>query len=542
MKANFVILIVVATLSSQCAGFMPLKQAITSTLQTRRRLTTSAFMEHREVLQQALGSMDVFSGSAQSVMQDLHHHASSLLLSLSDGGVGEGAALDAPAAAVPKDMSDVSRYSTVDKTGFIGFFADYIEQAIDLIHKGLQGAGLHNTYGISIIIFTLLGWYFSFRSGGADAALRPISGTANHWLPHHSPSFYPPYPPSFHPALLAVKALTFPLTKTQIVSTVKMQQLTPMQEKIKARYPDKADEQTKNQMLSQLFQAAQVNPLAGCLPALAQIPIFISLYRALQNLIAENKLNEPFLWIPDLEGPTYTLPPSQSMDWIKSAFTGNPDLGWSSTLAFLSLPAILFVSQTISQKVMRPPTDPNKVLTEQEQISQGLINNLPFIVAFFSINVPAGLAVYWIVNNAMTTLITVLTKGSIVAEPVTPEVSKMMAMLEAGPGKMSMRGPRGSGKEELRTGVIMPKKAEKRDGFASGAAAQPAMGMTTNYDAAKAEGAEVSAASDVASSGGSARLVDAGGFDGDEEGQQPVEGERKRKKRVKPAQKKPKRG
>ena len=75
-----------------------------------------------------------------------------------------------------------------------------------------------------------------------------------------------------------------------------MQKLTPLQKRIQERYVD--DEPTKNKMLSQLFQAANVNPLAGCAPALIQIPIFISLYRALQNLIAENKLDEPFLWIP----------------------------------------------------------------------------------------------------------------------------------------------------------------------------------------------------------------------------------------------------
>ena len=271
-----------------------------------------------------------------------------------------------------------------------------------------------------------------------------------------------------------------------------MQQLTPMQEKIKARYPDKADEQTKNQMLSQLFQAANVNPLAGCLPALAQIPIFISLYRALQNLVAENKLDEPFLWIPDLEGPIYTLPPSQSLDWVKSAVTGNPNLGWPDTLAFLSLPLILFISQTISQKVLQPKKDPNKVLSESEQISQGLINNLPFIVAFFSINVPAGLAVYWIINNIMTTVITVVTKGSIGTEPVTPEVSKMMAMLDAGPGKMTMRA-RGSGKEELRTGVVA-KKAASKEGFAS----TNAMNMASEGGA---EAAEVSAASALVATG-----------------------------------------
>ena len=103
-----------------------------------------------------------------------------------------------------------------------------------------------------------------------------------------------------------MKALILPLTKSQLESTSKMQKLTPLQQKITKKYAN--DEATKNQLLSQLFQAANVNPLAGCLPALIQIPIFISLYRALTNLVAENKLDEPFLWIPDLEGPGKAYP------------------------------------------------------------------------------------------------------------------------------------------------------------------------------------------------------------------------------------------
>jgi len=228
--------------------------------------------------------------------------------------------------------------------------------------------------------------------------------------------------------LRAVKALTLPLTTTQLQSTTKMQKMALLQQKIQAKYAN--DEKTKNQLLAALFQAANVNPLAGCFPALVQIPIFISLYRALQNLIAENKLDEPFLWIPDLQGPTYKLPPGQSLDWIKSAFTGTPDLGWESTLAFLSIPVILFVSQTLSTRVLQPPKDPNKVLTEQEQISQGLVNNIPFIIAFFSLNVPAGLGVYWVINNILTTIITLVVKNQFKDDVLPIEVENIMRDIE----------------------------------------------------------------------------------------------------------------
>lgn len=187
----------------------------------------------------------------------------------------------------------------------------------------------------------------------------------------------------------------------------------------------------KNQYLAQLFQVANVNPLAGCLPAFVQIPIFISLYRALQNLVAENKLDEPFLWIPDLEGPVFRNSPETSMNWIKSVFSGNPLLGWHDTLAYLSIPFILYISQSISQKVLQPPKDPNKVLTEQEQVSQGILNYLPVMIAFFSINVPAGLGIYWVFNNILTTVVTISIRNKIKDEPLPAEVSQLMATIDA---------------------------------------------------------------------------------------------------------------
>ena len=219
-----------------------------------------------------------------------------------------------------------------------------------------------------------------------------------------------------------------------------------------------------SQLLSQLFQTAQVNPLAGCLPALVQIPIFISLYRALQNLVAENKLDEPFLWIPDLEGPVYSSPPGESLDWIKSIFSGAPTLGWHDTVAFASLPVILYVSQTLSQKVLQPPKDPNKVLSEQEQVTQGLVNNLPFIVAFFSLNVPAGLGLYWVVNNILTTIITVVVKNKFRDTQMPPEVEQMMAMIDNQGAAKAVPRERGGGRAEMRMAL---EDRPSTSGFAS---------------------------------------------------------------------------
>jgi YidC/Oxa1 family membrane protein insertase len=70
----------------------------------------------------------------------------------------------------------------------------------------------------------------------------------------------------------------------------------------------------------------------------------------------QNELNEPFLWLPNLEGPTYGAAPADGMNWLTKNWDGLiPPLGWHDTIAFLSIPLILIVSQSVSQKLLQPP-------------------------------------------------------------------------------------------------------------------------------------------------------------------------------------------
>ena len=432
-------------------------------------------------------SIDAF----HHAIQHIDVHALHTTLNLADADVAASAVGDAAAAvAVPPPAAAAasSGLYKVDKTGFVGFVADLFEQAIDLLHNVAKGTGATSTYGLAIVFFTFL-----------------------------------------------IKAATLPLTMQQLESTTKMQKLAPLQQKIQAKYPNKEDEQTKNQMVAQLFQTANVNPLAGCLPALVQIPVFISLYRALQNLVAENKLDEPFLWIPDLEGPVYTSGAGESMNWFYSIFSGNPSLGWDDTRAFLSLPIILFISQTISTKILQPARDPNKPMTEQEQFSQGLVNNLPFIVAFFSLNVPAGLGIYWITNNILTTLITLAVKASLKDEAMPAEVAQMMAALDApaGGAAVKTRGPSSSSREMMRSTVVEDSK--KVGGF----------GATLKAIDVEGSVAAASAPEAGAGAGAAAAASDDDEDDGDDDDEEDdkdaaasTSDAPKRKKRTKPASKK----
>lgn len=133
-----------------------------------------------------------------------------------------------------------------------------------------------------------------------------------------------------------------------------------------------------------------------------QLPVFIGLYRAVLALAKDNKLDEPFLWLPNLEGPVYGADPTHGSDWILKGWEGGtPTLGWGDTLAFLTLPVFLVISQFISQQLMQPKTqDPS------QENANAVLKFLPLLIGWFSLNVPAALGIYWVANNVITTALT----------------------------------------------------------------------------------------------------------------------------------------
>jgi YidC/Oxa1 family membrane protein insertase len=104
-----------------------------------------------------------------------------------------------------------------------------------------------------------------------------------------------------------VKLLTLPLTKQQVESSMATQNLKPRLDAIKERYGK--DKKKVQKETSRLYEEAKVNPLAGCGPSILQIPIFIGLYRSLNNVAKSGTLdNEGFLWIPSLAGAPARTP------------------------------------------------------------------------------------------------------------------------------------------------------------------------------------------------------------------------------------------
>lgn len=200
-----------------------------------------------------------------------------------------------------------------------------------------------------------------------------------------------------------VKLALLPVTYKQMESAQRLQALAPKAKELKEKYG--RNKALLNQLTAKLYEDAEVNPLAGCLPALAQIPIFIALYRSLLNLASNSDFNEPFLWLPSLAGPLYGQ--QRGMDWLTANWVdGVPSLGWHDTIAFLTIPAILVVTQSISQRMLSPPTpdDPKAAQTQR------ILKYLPFMVGYFSLSVPAGLGLYWITNNLISTSISLAIK------------------------------------------------------------------------------------------------------------------------------------
>jgi YidC/Oxa1 family membrane protein insertase len=269
--------------------------------------------------------------------------------------------VDAAAVATPDAVDAAATAAAADQgNGWFGFLTLPIESLLKLIHVALQGVGLSaDAWGVSIIAMTVV-----------------------------------------------IKALTFPLTKSQLESTNKMQALQPTVKALQAKY--QSNPEVMNQKIAEVYQQNEVNPLAGCIPSLVQIPVFIGLYRAVLNLAKENALDEPFLFLPNLEGPTYGADPAHGSDWLfKNWVDGVPSLGWDDTIAFLSIPIFLTISQVISMQIMQPKTD-----DPQQQQANVILKVLPFMIGWFALNVPAALGVYWVVNNIVTTATTLYVRNT----------------------------------------------------------------------------------------------------------------------------------
>ena len=186
-----------------------------------------------------------------------------------------------------------------------------------------------------------------------------------------------------------VKLVFFPLANRSYQSMAKMKKIQPQIAALKDMYPDDKMKQQQEQMA--LFKREGVNPVAGCLPMVIQIPVFFALYKVI--FITIEMRHAPFFgWIKDLSAPDPT-----------NVFTLFGLIPWQPTTLpvfghFLALgiwPLIMGVSMFLQMKMNPEPTDP---------VQKSMFAWMPVIFTFMLGTFPAGLVIYWTWNNTLTIL------------------------------------------------------------------------------------------------------------------------------------------
>ena len=186
---------------------------------------------------------------------------------------------------------------------------------------------------------------------------------------------------------LTIKALLLPLAFKSYVSMAKMKELQPQMEKLKEEAGD--DRQKLQTGMMELYKREKVNPAAGCLPILLQIPIFFSLYKVI--FVTIELRHAPFFGpFQDLSAPD----PTSLMNLFGLLPISGPEPGSVMALIFIGiLPLLLGISMWLQQKLNPAPTDPTQ---------QMIFAWMPWVFMFMLGSFASGLVVYWIANNTIT--------------------------------------------------------------------------------------------------------------------------------------------
>ena len=174
------------------------------------------------------------------------------------------------------------------------------------------------------------------------------------------------------------KIIFWPLGTKSYKSMAEMKRLQPLMADIRLKYKD--DKKKMNEEIMGLYKTYKVNPMSGCLPMVVQIPVFFAFYRMLYGSIELR--HAPFLWwINDLSAPDRLF----SFGFTVPMMT--PPYG----IPVLTI--IMGATMFLQQKLSPPPGDPAQAK---------LMMMMPLVFTFIFINFPAGLVLYWLVNNVLS--------------------------------------------------------------------------------------------------------------------------------------------
>ena len=171
---------------------------------------------------------------------------------------------------------------------------------------------------------------------------------------------------------LLIKAAFWPLTAKSYASMEKMKQLQPFMQTIREKY--KGNREQMNKEVMALYKTYNVNPASGCVPILVQLPVFFGLYQALLSSIALRHAS--FI----------TYLPGTHIIWLADLSAKDP---------LYITPIIMGITMFLQQRMSPPPADPTQAK---------IMMFLPLIFTVLFLNFPAGLVLYWLVNNILSIL------------------------------------------------------------------------------------------------------------------------------------------
>ncbi len=187
-----------------------------------------------------------------------------------------------------------------------------------------------------------------------------------------------------------VKLVFFPLANKSYASMAKMKAIQPQLMALRDRYPD--DKVKQQQEMMEIYKKEKINPIAGCLPILIQIPVFFALYKVL--FVTIEMRHAPFFgWIKDLSAPdpTTIFNLFGLIPW--DPMTLGPFIGPYLMLGIW--PIIMGITMWVQMKLNPAPPDPTQKM---------IFDWMPLIFTFMLASFPAGLVIYWAWNNLLSVL------------------------------------------------------------------------------------------------------------------------------------------
>ena len=186
-----------------------------------------------------------------------------------------------------------------------------------------------------------------------------------------------------------VKIIFFPLASKSYASMAKMKAIQPQMAALKERYPD--DKMKQQQEMMEIYKKEKINPVAGCLPVLLQIPVFFSLYKVL--FVTIEMRHAPFFgWIKDLSA----LDPTNLFNLFGALPFDPTQIPVFGHYLHLGIwPILMGITMWVQMKLNPTPPDPTQKM---------IFDWMPLIFTFMLAGFPAGLVIYWAWNNLLSVL------------------------------------------------------------------------------------------------------------------------------------------